>query len=36
MAFNQRVVGSNPTGLTKIIAEYRHYKLYITDLSINI
>ena len=36
MPFNQLVVGSIPTGLTKILAEYRHYKTYLTILPINI
>ena len=36
MAFNQRVVGSNTTGLTNIIAEYRHYKVYQTVLLKNV
>jgi len=36
MAFNQLVAGSTPAGLTKIIAEYRHYKLYLKVLPINI
>tara|TARA_R100000734_G_C3225756_1_gene35597 strand:+ start:56 stop:208 length:153 start_codon:yes stop_codon:yes gene_type:complete len=36
MAFNQLVAGSTPAGLTKILAEYSHYKPYIAVLLINI
>ena len=28
LTFNQLVAGSTPAGLTKILAEYSHYKLY--------
>ena len=36
LTFNQLVAGSTPAGLTKILLEYRHYKLYLTVLPLNI
>ena len=36
MPFNQLVAGSTPAGLTKILAEYRHYKLHLTVLLKNV